>query len=274
MGYETARDGVRSIASSSDDIDTVTLEIIRGKLVAIADEMGLVLARSSMSPVIYEVLDFACGLCDRDGQLIAQTNGITVFTGIFETQVAAVLAKFQGAIHADDTFLMNNPFEGGTHLCDVCIIRPIFVDGGSHRLRHRGGALERGRRQDGGFAAAGCDRRLSGGHPVPRHQARRPGCPSASHHRHHHGERTPAENVHRRPQCRTCRRADRRDPARRGRQEIRRGPPAGGVRACSHVERTAEPRRHRGNAARHLHRHRLDRRGWDRRQALPPSRSP
>ena len=68
-------------------LDTVTLEIIRGKLIAIADEMGLVLARSSMSPVIYEVLDFACGICDADGQLISQTNGITVFTGIFNTQI-------------------------------------------------------------------------------------------------------------------------------------------------------------------------------------------
>ena len=109
-------------------LDTVTLEIIRGKLIAVADEMGLVLARSSMSPVIYEVLDFACGICDADGQLISQTNGITVFTGIFNTQIQAVLRKFSGNINSGDVFLMNNPFEGGTHLCDVCIIRPIFVD--------------------------------------------------------------------------------------------------------------------------------------------------
>jgi N-methylhydantoinase B/oxoprolinase/acetone carboxylase alpha subunit len=109
-------------------LDTVTLEIIRGKLIAVADEMGLVLARSSMSPVIYEVLDFACGICDADGLLIAQTNGITVFTGIFQTQIQAVLRKFAGRIHEGDVFLLNNPFEGGTHLCDVCIIRPIFVD--------------------------------------------------------------------------------------------------------------------------------------------------
>jgi N-methylhydantoinase B len=109
-------------------LDSVTLEIIRGKLVAVADEMGLVLARSSMSPVIYEVLDFACGICDAEGQLISQTNGITVFTGIFATQIGSVIRKFRGNINPGDVFLMNNPFEGGTHLCDVCIIRPIFVD--------------------------------------------------------------------------------------------------------------------------------------------------
>jgi N-methylhydantoinase B len=116
-------------AHPTNSLDTVTLEIIRGKLIAVADEMGLVLARSSMSPVIYEVLDFACGVCDPDGQLISQTNGITVFTGIFQTQIQAVLRKFRGVIHDGDVFLLNNPFEGGTHLCDVCIIRPIFVDG-------------------------------------------------------------------------------------------------------------------------------------------------
>lgn len=114
---------------SSVALDTVTLEIIRGKLIAVADEMGLVLARSSMSPVIYEVLDFACGVCDASGLLISQTNGITVFTGIFQTQIQAVLRKFHGDIHDGDVFLLNNPFEGGTHLCDVCIIRPIFVEG-------------------------------------------------------------------------------------------------------------------------------------------------
>ena len=111
------------------NIDAVTLEIIRGKLLAIVDEMALVLARSSMSPVIYEVLDFACGVCDRDGQLVAQTNRITVFTGTFSTQIGAVLGKFRDNINPGDIFLMNNPYEGGSHLCDVAVIKPIFIEG-------------------------------------------------------------------------------------------------------------------------------------------------
>jgi N-methylhydantoinase B len=53
------------------------LEIIEGKLLAAVDEMGVVLARTSMSPVIYEVLDFACGICTAEGELIAQSNGLT-----------------------------------------------------------------------------------------------------------------------------------------------------------------------------------------------------
>jgi N-methylhydantoinase B len=116
-------------AMSPGNIDAVTLEIIRGKLLAIVDEMALVLARSSMSPVIYEVLDFACGICDRDGQLVAQTNRITVFTGTFSTQIGAVLSKFRGNINPGDIFLMNDPYEGGSHLCDVAVIKPIFIEG-------------------------------------------------------------------------------------------------------------------------------------------------
>ncbi len=109
-------------------IDTVTLEIVRGKLLALADEMGIVIAKTSMSPVIYEVLDFACGLCDADGQLIVQTNGITLFTGTFALQVRAIMRKHGETMRPGDVFMTNDPFEGGTHTCDIALIKPIFVN--------------------------------------------------------------------------------------------------------------------------------------------------
>ena len=109
--------------------DVVSREIIRGKLLAVADEMGLVLMRSSMSPVIYEVLDFACGFCDPNGDLVSQTNGITVFTGTFSTQINVIKQKFGDRIRPGDIFMLNNPYEGGTHYNDVGVIKPMFVDG-------------------------------------------------------------------------------------------------------------------------------------------------
>jgi N-methylhydantoinase B len=109
--------------------DAVTREVICGKLLATVDEMAIVLARASMSPVIYEVLDFACGICDRHGDLVAQTNGITVFTGTFSHQVRYIIERFAADMGPGDTFLTNDPFEGGTHACDFAVIRPIFVDG-------------------------------------------------------------------------------------------------------------------------------------------------
>ena len=64
-------------------MDPITLEIIKGKLLSAADEMAVVLARTSMSPVIYEVLDFACGICDKKGNLISQTNGCNIIYRYF-----------------------------------------------------------------------------------------------------------------------------------------------------------------------------------------------
>ena len=112
----------------SFETDLVSREIVRGKLLAVADEMGVVLKRSSMSPVIYEVLDFACGFCDAEGQLVSQTNGITVFTGTFSIQTSIILEKFGDQLKPGDIYIMNNPFEGGTHYNDVGIVKPIFVD--------------------------------------------------------------------------------------------------------------------------------------------------
>lgn len=117
------------MSASRDRGDSVTREIIANRLLAIADEMGIVLARASMSPVIYEVLDFACGLCDAEGRLIAQSNGITVFTGMFSDQVKFLRRKFEGRIRPGDIYIMNDPYEGGTHTADVCICKPIFADG-------------------------------------------------------------------------------------------------------------------------------------------------
>ena len=111
-------------------IDPFTLEIIKSKLLAIASEMSVVLARTSMSPIIYEVLDFACGLTDPDGQVIAQANGLTLFTGTFAAQVQSVTNKFgPDRIKPGDIFMTNGPYDGGTHTCDIALIQPVFVDG-------------------------------------------------------------------------------------------------------------------------------------------------
>ena len=110
-------------------VDPVTQEIIEGKLTATVDEMGIVMARTSMSPVIYEVLDFACGLLTTDGELVAQMNGITLFTGTFGVQVKALIDKFSGNLANGDILLSNDPYAGGTHACDFAIVKPLFVDG-------------------------------------------------------------------------------------------------------------------------------------------------
>lgn len=110
--------------------DPFTLEIVREKLTAAADEMGVVLARTSMSPIVYEVLDFACGLTDSAARVVAQTNGLTLFTGTFGPQIEGVIGKFGlAAMREGDVFATNVPYAGGTHTCDVCLVKPILVAG-------------------------------------------------------------------------------------------------------------------------------------------------
>ncbi len=116
-------------AESPAELDPFTLEIIKGGLIAISDEMFIVLQKTAMSTVIYETLDYACGLTDATAQLISQGNGVTGFLGCLTYAVEDVLAKFGGknAIYPGDVFITNEPYGGGgTHLSDVTLIAPIF----------------------------------------------------------------------------------------------------------------------------------------------------
>lgn len=107
--------------------DPFTQEIIKNALVAIGDEMFLAMAKTSMSPIIYEALDYSVGITNARGDLIAQGNGTTVFLGMIDSLVRDILEKFAGDIHQDDVFISNDPYKGGgTHLCDVAIVKPIF----------------------------------------------------------------------------------------------------------------------------------------------------
>jgi N-methylhydantoinase B len=108
--------------------DAFTREVIRNKLLAIAGEMGIVLARTSMSPIVYEVLDFACGITDVNAQVIAQDNGLCLFTGTFKPQVESILRRHPlAAMRPGDVFMTNGPYGGGTHTADVALVMPIFA---------------------------------------------------------------------------------------------------------------------------------------------------
>jgi N-methylhydantoinase B len=112
------------------EIDPFTVEIVKDNLIAIGDEMFVALQRTSKSTIIYEVLDYASGLIDRDGQLITQGNGVTLFLGTLTYAVRYTLQKFGvDGIHPRDVVMTNDPYTGGgTHLSDVTLIVPIFYD--------------------------------------------------------------------------------------------------------------------------------------------------
>lgn len=112
-------------------IDPFTLEIIKNGLIATGDEMFYALQRTSMSTIIYEVLDYATGLTDAQGQLITQGNGVAGFLGTLTFSVRYVLDKFgPDGLQPGDIIILNDPYVGGgTHLSDVSLVMPIFYEG-------------------------------------------------------------------------------------------------------------------------------------------------
>lgn len=109
-------------------MDQYTIEVIQDALVAIGDEMFVALQRTSMSPIIYESLDYAVGITTEDGHLLAQGNGVTAFLACLDTVVQSTLDKYPiSAINEGDIFIANTPYAGGgTHLSDVSVITPVF----------------------------------------------------------------------------------------------------------------------------------------------------
>lgn len=110
--------------------DPFTQEIIKDALVALGEEMFKAMIRTSMSPIIYETTDFAVGATDARGNLLAQGNGVTGFLATLDTAVQSTLKHWPlDRIKRGDIFITNSPYEGGgTHLSDVVILFPIFVD--------------------------------------------------------------------------------------------------------------------------------------------------
>ncbi|SKC90955.1 hydantoinase B/oxoprolinase family protein [Maledivibacter halophilus] len=113
-------------------VNPFTLDIIKDSLYAIGEEMFISVARSSKSPVIYEVLDFASGLTDAKGRLLTQGNGATGFIGMLNSMVKEVIDKFvkTGNINEGDIIIINDPYSGGgSHLSDVGLVMPIYYKG-------------------------------------------------------------------------------------------------------------------------------------------------
>jgi N-methylhydantoinase B len=110
-------------------MDNFTLEIIKDSLVAVGEEMFNAMIRTSMSPIIYETTDFAVGVTDAKGELLAQGNGVAAFLATLDTAVQSTLEHYPnpGDIMPGDVFITNTPYEGGgSHLSDVVIVVPIF----------------------------------------------------------------------------------------------------------------------------------------------------
>ena len=115
-------------------VDPVMLEVFNNLFMSIAEQMGATLANTAYSVNIKERYDFSCAIFDQNGDLVANAPHVPVHLGSMSESVRTVLHANAGKIRPGDVFMMNNPFNGGTHLPDVTVITPVFDAAGENIL--------------------------------------------------------------------------------------------------------------------------------------------
>src|SRR6267143_773548 len=118
--------------------DPVMLEIFNNHYISIAEQMGLRLANTAYSVNIKERLDFSCAVFDQHGHLIANAPHMPVHLGSMGESVRAVIGANRGRMKAGNVYVLNAPYNGGTHLPDVTVITPVFDDAGKEILFYVG----------------------------------------------------------------------------------------------------------------------------------------
>ncbi|MBI4199075.1 MAG: hydantoinase B/oxoprolinase family protein [Chloroflexi bacterium] len=107
-------------------VDAISLEVFKNLFISVAEEMGVTLGRTAYSPNIKERRDFSCALFDEQGRMVAQAAHIPVHLGSMPASVEAALASFR--FSPGDVVILNDPYLGGTHLPDITLVAPVFVE--------------------------------------------------------------------------------------------------------------------------------------------------
>ena len=111
-----------------NEVDAITASVIQHRLVAISEEMGEAMLRTSYSQILNSSRDFSTAICGANGRLIAQAEHIPVHVGALPWAVRAVVDFFGDDVHPGDVFLLNDPYHGGSHLPDLTAFVPVFAD--------------------------------------------------------------------------------------------------------------------------------------------------
>jgi 5-oxoprolinase (ATP-hydrolysing) len=118
--------------AASATVDPIRLELFANRFMAIAEDMGEALKTTAWSVNIKERLDFSCAIFDAAGHLVANAPHMPVHLGSMGDSVRTVMQGWQSSprgIRPGDMFVLNNPYAGGTHLPDVTVVAPVFLDG-------------------------------------------------------------------------------------------------------------------------------------------------
>ena len=140
---EAGTDSQTRLAASADQtpddvVDPVLLEVFGNLFMSVAEQMGVVLQNTAYSVNIKERLDFSCAVFDAAGDLVANAPHMPVHLGSMPESVRTVLRRRTApgarARRAGDVYMLNSPYDGGTHLPDVTVVTPVFAAGGDELL--------------------------------------------------------------------------------------------------------------------------------------------
>ena len=110
-------------------VDPVLLEVFNNLFMNIAEQMGLQLQNTAYSVNIKERLDFSCALFDTQGNLIANAPHMPVHLGSMGESIKTVIRENAGTMQPGNVYVLNDPYHGGTHLPDITVITPVYLDG-------------------------------------------------------------------------------------------------------------------------------------------------
>jgi N-methylhydantoinase B len=113
----------------SGNVDPIDFELFKNAIFSIADEMALTIVRTTYSGVLKDNMDFSTGFADADGKLVAQGLTLPGHLGSVPTAMESIMRHFAGDIAEGDVFIMNDPFDGGMHLPDIFVFKPLFHGG-------------------------------------------------------------------------------------------------------------------------------------------------
>jgi 5-oxoprolinase (ATP-hydrolysing) len=126
------------MAAVGTQVDPVRLEIFNNLFMSIAEQMGTTLQKTSHSVNIKERLDFSCAIFDARGELVANAPHIPVHLGSMGESVQSVIRNCAQTMRPGDAYVINAPYNGGTHLPDITVITPVYDDAGEHILLYVG----------------------------------------------------------------------------------------------------------------------------------------
>ena len=115
--------------ATGTQVDPVLLEVFNNLFMNIAEQMGLQLQNTAHSVNIKERLDFSCALFDAQGNLIANAPHMPVHLGSMGESIKTVIRENAKIMHEGNVYVLNDPYHGGTHLPDITVITPVYLDG-------------------------------------------------------------------------------------------------------------------------------------------------